>query len=102
MNLGAFDLVKVVTLQGHLDMAAVHGAISNQGLMPNRQVTYSLQGELMEVQFSSVLWGKEVMSESVTHVGHDWTCLFTHFSESFAECVFFLGISRLDSRTWWN
>ena len=53
--------------------------------MPNRQVTYRLLGELMEVQFSSVLLGKEVMSQSVTHIGHDWTCLVTRFPESFTE-----------------
>jgi len=70
--------------------------------MPNWQVTYRLLGELMEVQFVRVRLGKEIMSESVTHVGHDWTCLFTHFSESFTECVFFLGLSRLVSRTWWD
>jgi hypothetical protein len=73
LNMSALNFVEFEVFQSRFDMTAVHRPISSEGLMPNRQITYGLLSELMEVQFLSVRWGKEVINQSVTHFGHDQT-----------------------------
>ena len=61
-------------------MAAIHRTISDQRLMTDRQIVDGLMSELVEFQFFLVKWGKEVMSEIVTDIGHVWSCSGTHFA----------------------
>ncbi len=50
--------------------------------MTDRQIVDGLASELVEFQFFLAKWGKEVMSESVTDVGHDQSCPGTRFPEN--------------------
>ncbi len=61
-------------------MAAIHRSISNQRFVTDRQIVDGVTSELVEFQFFLVKWGKEVMSESVTDIDHDQSCLDTHFA----------------------
>ena len=63
-------------------MAAIHRTISDQRLMADRQIVDGLTSELVEFQFFLVKWGKDVMSESVTDIGHDQSCPSTRLPEN--------------------
>ena len=74
-------------------MAAIHRTISDQRLMTDRQIVDGLASELVEFQFFLAKWGKEVMSESVTDVGHDQSCPGTRFPENWAMSASFRLVS---------
>ena len=87
--MGALHLGEIKVANLLFDMTAIHRPIGDQRLVTDRQIVDGVTSELVEFQFFLVEWGKEVMSESVTDIGHDQTCPSTHFPESWVMSVSF-------------